>query len=253
MKTIAIANQKGGVGKTTTSVNMAASLTELGKKVLLIDTDQQTNSTDTFRASYEGEATLYDCWLAEDKEDINKCIQHTEIGDIIAGDPLLREAETKIARNPAAGLTSFKKMLNSLEGYDYVLIDCPPSLGSLLQAILIAADEVIIPVTADRYAVQGLSQIWETIQNVREIMNPNLKIAGFLLVRFNTRTNLNRATYEALENIAKQLDTKIFDTYIRESVKAREALVARETLTTYAPHSTTGEDYKMFVREYIGE
>ena len=166
MKIIAIANQKGGVGKTTTSVNMATVLSKLGKKTLLIDTDQQTNSTDTYRATYEGEATLYDCWLAEEKENILDCIQHTEIGDIVPGDPLLRGAETQIARDPVAGLTSFKKMLAPLKDYDYVLVDCPPSLGALLQAILIAADEVIIPVTADRYALQGLSQIWETIQNV---------------------------------------------------------------------------------------
>ena len=251
MKVVAIANQKGGVGKTTTAVNMATCLNATGNKTLIIDADQQTNSTDTYRASYEGEATLYDCWLAEDKENINDCIQHTEIGDIISGDPLLREAENKIAADPVAGLTSFKKMLKPLEGYDYVIVDCPPSLGALLQAILISADEVIVPVTADRYALQGLSQILETMQNVTESMNPNLKITGLLLVRFNTRTNLNKDVRAALEQIAEQCDTKVFDTFIRESVKARESLVNRETLLTYAPNSTTGEDYRAFVDEYL--
>lgn len=255
MKVISIANQKGGVGKTTTSVNMASILNAKGHKTLLIDADQQANSTDTYRASYEGEVTLYDCWLAEanEREDINNCIQHTEIGDIVAGDPLLREAESKIAKDPMAGLLSFKNMLSKLEGYEYVIIDCPPTVGALLQSILVASDEVIIPATADRYSLQGLSQIWETITNVRQGMNSNLKIAGFLLVRYNTRTNLNKDIYAALEGISNQLGTKIFETYIRESTKAREALAARDTLVRYAPTSTTAEDYSNFIDEYLGK
>ena len=253
MKIISIANQKGGVGKTTTAVNMAGILNSMKKKTLLIDADQQANSTDTFRAKYEGEVTLYDCWLAEneDKEDINNCIQHTEIGDIVAGDPLLREAEHKIAKDPITGLMSFKNMLSKLEGYDYVIIDCPPAVGAILQSILVASDEVIIPVTADRYSLQGLSQIWETIQNIRQGMNPGLTIAGFLLVRYNLRTNLNKDIYSALKSIADELNTRIFKTYIRESTKARESLAARDTLIRYAPNSTTAEDYVAFVKEFI--
>lgn len=254
MKVISIANQKGGVGKTTSAVNMASILTEKGHKTLLIDADQQANSTDTYRATYEGEVTLYDCWLAEpsEREDINNSIQHTEIGDIVAGDPLLREAESKIAKDPMAGLLSFRNMLSKLQGYEYVIIDCPPTVGALLQSILVASDEVIIPVTADRYSLQGLSQIWETISNIRQGMNANLKIAGFLLLKYNTRTNLNKDIYQALQGIATQLDTKIFKTYIRESTKAREALAARQTLIKYAPTATTTEDYSAFIDEYLG-
>ena len=253
MKIISIANQKGGVGKTTTAVNMASILNKMKKKTLLIDADQQANSTDTFRATYEGEVTLYDCWLAapDERESINDCIQHTEIGDIVAGVPLLREAETKIAKDPITGLMSFKNMLSELDGYDYVIIDCPPAVGAILQSILVASDEVIIPVTADRYSLQGLSQIWETIQNIRQGMNTSLKISGFLLVRYNTRTNLNKDIYAALEDIAKNLETQIYKTYIRESTKAREALAARNTLIEYAPKSTTAEDYTAFVKEFI--
>ncbi len=255
MKVIAIANQKGGVGKTTTSVNMASLLNYKGHKTLLIDADQQANSTDTYRGSYEGEVTLYDCWLAEpeERENINNCIQHTEIGDIVAGDPLLREAENKISKDPMAGLLSFRNMLTKLEGYEYVIIDCPPTVGALLQSILVAADEIIIPVTADRYSLQGLSQIWETIQNVRSGMNPNLKIAGFLLVRYNMRTNLNKDIYSALDGISNQLDTIIFSTYIRESTKTREALAARQPLIQYSPTATTTEDYDLFVNEYLSQ
>ena len=253
MKIISIANQKGGVGKTTTAVNMTTILNKKKKKTLLIDADQQANSTDTFRASYEGEVTLYDCWLAEpgDRENINDCIQHTEIGDIVSGDPLLREAENKIAKDPISGLLSFKNMIAKLEGYDYVIIDCPPTVGAILQSILVASNEVIIPVTADRYSLQGLSQIWETIQNIRQGMNPDLRISGFLLVKYNQRTNLNKDIYVALEEIANNLETQIFKTYIRESTKAREALAARNTLVEYAPKSTTAEDYNEFVKEFL--
>ena len=142
-------------------------------------------------------------------------------------------------------------MLSKLEGYDYVIIDCPPAVGAILQSILVASDEVIIPVTADRYSLQGLSQIWETIQNIRQGMNTGLRITGFLLVKYNTRTNLNKDIYTALEEIAEDLDTKIFETYIRESTKAREALAARQTLISYAPKATTAEDYVAFVEEFL--
>lgn len=253
MKIIAIANQKGGVGKTTTAVNMVSILNKKGKKALLIDTDQQCNATDTFRAQYEGVATLYDCWLEEPKsrKSIMECIQKTEIGSIVAGDPLLSEAESKISKDPMAGLLSFKNMLSNLEGYEYVIVDCPPTRGAAIQSILVAADEVIIPVSSDRYSIQGLSQIWETIGNIRAGINPKLKIAGLLLVKHNQRTNLNKGGEAALASIAEQLDTKIFKTFIRESTAARESLAARETLLTYKPGSTSGEDYQNFVKEYL--
>lgn len=250
MKIIAIANQKGGVGKTTTSVNFAIYLKHAGYKVLLIDADQQANSTDTFRAIYEDKETLYDCWLTGEL-DINDCIQRTEIGDIVAADPLLREAESKIAKDPINGLLSFKKMLNKLIGYDFVIIDCPPTAGALLQSILVAADEVIIPITADRYSIQGADQIWTTIKNVKDGLNPKLKLSGFLLVKYNTRTNLNKDIFVVLSNIANDIGTIIFNTYIRESTKAREALTDRQTLFTFAPKCTTAIDYESFTKEYL--
>lgn len=254
MKTIAITNQKGGVGKTTTAVNLAADLNSKGKRVLLIDTDPQTNASDTYQAAIEGEATLYDCWLTDGDSlmDPMDCIQHLAPGDIIAGDPNLREADIVIPRD-VDGIYHFKDMLEKIKGYDFVIIDCPPGIGSILQSVLVASDEVIVPVTADRYSIQGLSQIWETITQIRRRLNPGLKIGGLLLVKYNLRTNLNKDVYVQLEAIAKQLETKIYKTYIRESTKAKESQAMQKSLLDYAPDSTTGTDYMAFTEEFLSE
>ncbi len=252
-KVVAIANQKGGVGKTTTAVNMAAIMKSEGKSVLLIDADPQVNSTDTFRGTFEGQATLYDCWLAEgrDKEGIMDCIQHTEFGDMVAGDPLLSEAEIRLSRDPLAGLKSFQKMLEGLEGYDYVLVDCPRGLGSPLQAILIGSDDVIIPVTPDKYALDGLFQILETVSNVKGSLNPDLKIAGLLINKTDDRSNLCKDITNALYQVAGELGVNVFDNHVRVGLKVREAEAARQTLLEYAPYDGVTADYELFVEEYL--
>ena len=252
MKVIAIANQKGGVGKTTTAVNLATNLASLGKRTLLIDADQQTNSTDAYRAAYEGVSTLYDAWLekGDSKENINDCIQKTKVGEIVAGDPLLREADTILANDPEWAY-SLDEVLQDLKEFEYVIIDCPPAINKVTQSVLGAADYVVIPVTADRHALQGLSQIWEAISKLKKRINQKLEIAGFLLIRFNARTNISKDTVITLKEIETKMNTRIFDTYIRESTKAREAMAKREALITYAPNSTTGTDYTDFTKELL--
>lgn len=252
MKVYAITNQKGGVAKTTTAVNLSSILNMKGYKTLLIDADQQTNSTDIFRAKVEGEATLYDCWL-EDKEsriDINECIQHTEIGDIVSGDALLSKVEEKLQGN-AEWAYSFADMLYQLKGYDIVVIDCPPAISMTTKAVLGAATNIIIPATADRHAILGLSQIWEIIEQFKKRINPQLSISGILLVKFNTRTNLNKDVYLDLKEISKTMGTTIFKSYIRETVKVREATVNQDTLVNYAPKCTAYKDYIDFVEELL--
>ena len=180
MKVYAIANQKGGIGKTTTATCIAAILQQKGYKVLLIDTDQQCNSTDTYRAKIESTATLYDVLLDENKIPLSEAIQQTESGDIIAADPLLREADKKLTVD-VEGLYRMQDALvelNNENKYDYVIIDTAPALNSLLHNVLIAADEVIIPLTADRYALQGLSQLNDSINAIKRRQNPKLKVAG---------------------------------------------------------------------------
>lgn len=250
MKVIVVANQKGGIGKTTTAVAVASVLNSRGYKTLLIDADQQGNSTDTYRAQIEGVATLYDV-LMDDHIPLNEAVQHLENGDIVASDPLLREGDAKLSTD-AEGEYRMINAIENLQGYDYVIIDTAPAVNMILRNCLIAANEVIIPVTADRYGLQGLSQLAETIAAIKKRQNKELRIAGLLLVKFNSRTNLSKEIKDSLNDIAAAMGTKLFDTTIRESTKAKEAQALRTTLIKYAPNSTTSEDYNDFVDELIG-
>lgn len=252
---IAVANQKGGVGKTTTSVSLATIFNFLGHKTLLIDGDRQGNATDTYRGSYEGVETLYDCWLANAKNRLNakECIQHTEIGDIIAGDPLLSEAEAKLSTDIASGITAFKQILADIEGYEYVIIDCPPTKGNILQTILSSANDVIIPVEAARSSVAGLSQLMLTINNTKSMMNPTLNVAGLLITDYDSRSNFAKDSRLAIAEISKELGTKLYDTAIRHSCKIKEAEGDRKPIVIYSPKEEACKDYIAFAKEYLRE
>lgn len=250
MKVYVVANQKGGIGKTTTATALAAIFQSMGKRTLLIDADQQGNSTDTYRAEIEGHATLYDVLLEDDRIPIKDAIQKTEMGDIVASDPLLREGDVKLASD-IDGVYRLSEAIEQLEGYDYVVIDTAPALNHILYNCLIASDEVIIPVTADRYGLQGLAQLSEAVRKIQKRQNPKLKIAGLLLVKYNGRTLLSREVSQSLEKIAEDMGTKVFATKIRESTKTREAQAMRKSLIDYAWKSTTAEDYKNFVKELL--
>ncbi len=251
MKIIVVANSKGGIGKSTTACALASILNKRGLKSLLIDADQQANSSDTYHTKIEGEATLYDV-LLEDHIPVSEAVQHTEAGDIVAADPLLREADAKLSSDPE-GLYRMANALEGLKGYDYVVIDTAPAINWTLRNCLISADEVIIPITADRYGVQGLSQLSETIAAIKKRNNNKLKIAGLLLVKYNPRTNLSKDVYETLEKIAKEMGTKLFETTIRDATKVKEAQTVRKNLIDYAEKSNVALDYEEFVNELIGE
>ena len=252
MKTIIVANQKGGIGKTTTATAVASILNAKGYKTLLIDADQQGNSSDTYRAAIEGNATLFDVLLDEERISLEEAIQHTESGDIVASDPLLRKADEILNGDPE-GLYRFQDSLDELKGYDFVIVDTAPSLNSILYNCLVAADDVLIPVTADRYGLQGLSQLNDTINAIKRRQNRNLKIIGLLLIKYNKRTLLSREVKNSLEEIAESMNTKVFETTIRESTKAKEAQAVRETLIHYDAKSTTAQDYSSFVDELLKE
>ena len=251
MKTIVIANRKGGVGKTTTVLCVAGILQARGKKVLVIDTDVQCNCSDVYRAKIEDTCTLYDVLLSKEPCTIEEAIQHTEAGDIIASDPLLSEADAALS-NTASAYFRLQEALNGLKGYDYVLIDTNPGVNTMFYNALVAADSVIIPIMASRFATSGLAQLINSIEEIRKYMNPKLSIDGLLLVMFNERTNLNKDTKVVFTDLSKQVGVKLFKTYIRECTKCKEAQMLRVPLISYAPKCTTEEDYEAFVQEWIG-
>ena len=218
----------------------------------MIDADPQGNSSDTYQAQIEGAATLYDVLLEDERISIAEAIQKTKNGNIVASDPLLRKAD-EILNHDVEGLYRLQDALEKTGEYDYVVIDTAPAMNSILHNCLIAADEVIIPVTADRYALQGLSQLCDTIRAIKKRQNPKLRIAGLLLVKYNGRTLLAREVTETLIKRAAEMDTKLFCTTIRESTKAKEAQATRTTLIRYAPESTTAMDYVAFTEELMEE
>lgn len=246
MKIIAVANQKGGIGKTTTSVALASGLRRLGKSTLIVDLDPQANATDNYRAEIDGVGTSYDLLISGDTD----CIQTTDMGDIIAGDPALKDASKLLDGVSAA--YRLKKGLESIAlNYDYVILDTPPALSVLLTNALTAADTLIIPLTSDRFGLQGLVQLHETIRDIREFTNPGLRIAGLLLVKYRRSTTLARAVDESLPEYAELFGTKIFETKIRESIDARKAQAARHGLFEFAPTCTTARDYENFITELL--
>lgn len=247
MKTIIVSNQKGGIGKTTTATALAGGLMAEGKKVLFVDADPQRNSSDTYRADLkDGAPTLAD--LLYTNIPAKECVQHTEVGDILAGDKALSDVEKYL--KGVAGYFRLKKRLEELAPeYDHIIIDTNPHILLLLQNALIASEGVVIPVACGRYEVSGMVDFAQTIDEVKLQPNPDLKVLGLLLVKFDGRTNLARDIMEELPAVAAALGTTVFDTKIRQTVKVTEAQGKRMLLQEYAPDSTATLDYAEFVEE----
>lgn len=254
MKVFCIANKKGGIGKTTTATNLACILSDHGYKTLLIDADPQCNSTDTYSANVSGTATLYDVLLDYDEPtSIESTIQHTKLGDIVASDPLLNDAETQFRNESGEEYYRLKDRLDQLSGYDYVIIDTAPADNKLLKNCLIASDEVIIPITADRYGILGLSELNSTINIIKKRSNPKLKIAGLLLVKYKERLLLTKEVLQALTDVANRLNTKVFESKIHESTGTQQAQALRTTIVRMDRKNKTSLDYMAFAEELLKE
>lgn len=248
-KIISIANQKGGVGKTTTSVNLSACLAHIGKKVLLIDTDPQGNATSGVGVN-KGDVhqCIYDILI--DDVEINDVILPTKIEnlDIIPATISLAGAEIELVSTISREVRMKHAIQEVKDIYDYIIIDCPPSLGLLTINALTASDAILIPVQCEYYALEGLSQLLSTIRLVQKHLNENLMIDGVLLTMFDARTNLG---IQVIEEVKKYFQDKVYKTIIPRNVRLSEAPSHGEPIIIYDSRSRGAEVYLELAKEVV--
>lgn len=247
-KVISFSNQKGGVGKTTTAGAIAAGYKRKGYKVLCVDLDPQSNLSFSAGAETEDCPTIYDVLKGEAKTLFS--IQKTSSFDIISSNIILSGIELEFTQTGREFL--LKEALSSVKDkYDYIFIDTPPALSILTVNAFTASDYIIIPMLADIFSLQGIAQLSETIDRVKRYCNPNLKIEGIILTKFNKRTILSREIRGTAELISKELSTDVFNTTIRASVAVMEAQTSQQNLFDYSSKNGAAKDYMNLVNELM--
>jgi chromosome partitioning protein len=246
---IAIANQKGGVGKTTISIGMAGVLAEMGKKVLLVDMDQQGNLSSAFLKNIHNLKLTVSNLFVDDVK-ISKVIQKTKIKNIhiLPANLSLSDLDIKLAGDDDAQYYLLEAFNEIKDGYDYIIIDCPPSLGRATRMALVAAHCLIIPIECQEWAVKGSSQLEAYVERVKKRGNPDLDILGFVINKYDPRRSIESSYNQVLR---EKFPEKIFETEFHNNVQYTEAATAKLPINYYLPKSRQATAFRKFIKEFL--
>lgn len=250
MKIISISNIKGGVGKTTTAAVFAVGLAEKGYSVLLIDSDPQTNLSICFMQEQTDESpSLYHIYNEKKGIDEIKIAVKDNL-DLVVGDFELCNADLQFTK--AGRLKMLKKAIRNINTkYDFIIVDTSPNLGILTLNAFISSDYVVVPMAVDSFSLKGVRLLKQTLDDVADETEKVLPVAGILLTRYNSRTNVSKLLEKSLNSAAELLDTKLFKNRIRQAVVLQESQIAKEDLFSYAPNAKVTDDYKGFIDEFL--
>ena len=246
---IAIANQKGGVGKTTTAINLSACLAELGKKVLIIDMDPQGNATSGLGYNkHELENTVYELLLGQ--VSVKQCSMQTSIENLylIPSNVNLAGAEIELLSINGKEFILKNETDYVRDDFDYILIDCPPSLNMLTINAMTTAETVLVPIQCEFYALEGLNALMRTINLVQTRLNPKLDIEGIVFTMFDARTNLSQ---DVVESVKSNFDKNVFETIIPRNIRLAEAPSSGQPINIYDPRSAGAESYRELAKELV--
>lgn len=251
MRIIAVANQKGGVGKTTSAVNLSACLASRGQRVLLVDLDPQANATSALGVEVIEEVTLYGALVGD--SDVTRSVLPTRLESLflVAADLNLAGAEIEVARmeNHLGRLREVLEPLRKEAAFDFVFLDCPPSLGILMTNALAAADEVLVPIQCEYFALEGVSKILGVIEQIRQCgANPDLAIGGIVMTMFDSRTNLSQ---QVVSDVRQHLPELVYQTVVPRTVRLSEAPSFGKTIVEYDPNGMGATAYRSLAEEFM--